>query len=204
MTFRRKICYTTVLEPTASRAWIFQERVLAPRILSFGSSLIWFCPKMQRIDERTGDELWVRCVDLKGTAGAVGFPRSSDIFERWHELVTAYSTRRMTLPSDKLPALSNLAKKIACKASCSSALRMATIYIAGSERLRCRSWMTDITYGGKIRGSFRCVEPRGLLLASLHSTSEVRTTNGFMMRRRGSVRRERNDFAVYLLWQWVT
>lgn len=87
----------------AERAWCFQERLLAPRTLHFG----------------TGDLFW----ECKTKDACESFPNGiSNIFVRddfrlsrkplsdiWHEIVALYSGTKLTYSSDKLIALSGVA-----------------------------------------------------------------------------------------------
>ncbi|KAF2730557.1 HET-domain-containing protein [Polyplosphaeria fusca] len=64
-----------------SRGWIFQERLLSPRVIHFGST-----------------EMYFECNTLSTFT--------------WHRIVEAYCKLRITVPSDKLPALAGLADQM--------------------------------------------------------------------------------------------
>jgi hypothetical protein len=95
--------------PLLSRGWVYQERLLAPRVVHFGRSELRF-------------------EDIKATAQCecgmeVAWPRKeshhrslsvSDIAEvrsHWHEIVGQFSTLNLTFYSDYLPALAGIARQ---------------------------------------------------------------------------------------------
>lgn len=96
--------------PLMHRAWGLQERLLSPRYLHFNRhEMIWECK------EEVGCECGSRSVlkiAMKQSFHA-GFYCLEDIDETWRQLVTAYSMLNLTKESDKLPALSGLAAKVA-------------------------------------------------------------------------------------------
>lgn len=97
--------------PLMRRAWVLQERLLSPRVLYFTRhETIWEC----KIDMQCecGDR------DVKLDWIKFDFRRGFDelevqITEAWHQVVNAYSVLNLTKESDKLPALSGLAAKVA-------------------------------------------------------------------------------------------
>ena len=99
--------------PLSRRAWVFQERCLAKRTLHFTrNELLWECQQMC-------------CSEVfpKGLPATMGPPSSHESVEffnkrihhqrhgNWHQLVKMYSTKRLTYSSDKLLAISGLAKQ---------------------------------------------------------------------------------------------
>ncbi|KAK5195247.1 hypothetical protein LTR99_002513 [Exophiala xenobiotica] len=99
--------------PLNKRAWAFQERCLAKRTLHFTrNELLWECQQMC-------------CSEVfpKGLPANSGPPSSQESVEffakrahhqrhgNWHQLVKMYSPKRLTYSSDKLPAMSGLAKQ---------------------------------------------------------------------------------------------
>ena len=83
-------------EPLASRAWALQESMMSPRILYFGTNKIHFtCPaKMIYEDGTIQKNHW----------------KPSVTFEDWYRIVDMYTERDLSRASDKLPALSGLAR----------------------------------------------------------------------------------------------
>ncbi len=125
-------------EPLRTRGWVLQEEVLATRGLIFSSrELIWRCLCCWARESRPsckgtvatlqelGSDQWGRWRDY--SQGQDGFdllrmwimkadpvpdrtPWQRDIhFDHWYQMVTDFSTRKLTYPLDVLPALSGLA-----------------------------------------------------------------------------------------------
>ncbi|KAI1078310.1 heterokaryon incompatibility protein-domain-containing protein [Whalleya microplaca] len=114
--------------PLLTRGWTLQERELSPRILHFTRMyVIWECheyvcfylrplrpwstPRVQLGDLGNSTYLWrFRCFDRSSRAN-----RSRErnwYFETWRRMVEDYSTRRLTLATDKLPAIAGLADAV--------------------------------------------------------------------------------------------
>jgi hypothetical protein len=105
---------TTV--PLLSRAWVFQERYLAPRTLHFHpSEMVMECKSSI-------------CCECSGLDKVVAISRRnsldskldrSKIFNSWFAVVEEYSRLRITRESDRLPALTGVAtvfqKKLECR-----------------------------------------------------------------------------------------
>jgi hypothetical protein len=109
------------LEPLITRAWVVQERLLAPRICHFTSTeVIWEC-----------NELWA-CERVPGTAleskyylPATNLPSDSfsslsldspnldfDARDCWVGIVSVYSRSNLTRETDRLAAISGIARKM--------------------------------------------------------------------------------------------
>ncbi|KEZ45493.1 hypothetical protein SAPIO_CDS1811 [Scedosporium apiospermum] len=97
--------------PLLTRAWVFQERTLSPRVLHFGKDeMIWECD---------GD-CWCECNE----SNVQSFAPSRQQFRSalrsgtpgvpyiWKQMVSDYSRLSITKESDRLPALSGLAQAI--------------------------------------------------------------------------------------------
>lgn len=119
--------------PLLNRAWAFQERLLAPRVLHFGpQELFWECT--QGLDCECGDVKWARGKDMGGymnrntalelppkishyAALHVGGAKSSfddtkrktKLLARWADMVQEYTQRNLSFASDRLPAMAGLA-----------------------------------------------------------------------------------------------
>jgi Heterokaryon incompatibility protein (HET) len=90
--------------PLLGRGWVFQERLLSPRVLHFGSQeLIWEC----------AESSFCECQDVSDSASTLKKEHSEEIPSEkwWQELVNDYSALNLTFPSDRLPALSGIAKE---------------------------------------------------------------------------------------------
>lgn len=123
-------------EPLVQRSWVVQERLLAPRTLHFGSKQVFwecreasccemhpqgaYCLRGGKDDENGGTQeadrntnhpfLWKQLLDAPNRT------HSSDPYEQlftdWNALVEYYASRELTVPNDKLVALSGLANNM--------------------------------------------------------------------------------------------
>jgi hypothetical protein len=102
--------------PLLTRGWVYQERLLSPRMIHFATNeLVWECL----------EESWCEC-SRPFEQGAGNQQRSeksrhSDLFdeieyvdvcEEWHKIVEKYTTHHLTFKKDTLPALSAVAKRL--------------------------------------------------------------------------------------------
>ncbi|KAL9609954.1 MAG: hypothetical protein Q9167_005306 [Letrouitia subvulpina] len=114
-------------DPLIHRAWAFQERLLASRIIDFRcDEIVWECSQCRwcectKADRQKVDSWRSRfnsmCpkdpVNLNlSTAGRID-PRA--LFQMWNDIVTMYSRMLMTYNSDRLVALSGLAQQVSCQ-----------------------------------------------------------------------------------------
>jgi hypothetical protein len=98
--------------PLLQRAWVFQERVLSPRVVYFTTDGIYYeCMQDSRSDWFTGD--W-----FTGGSG----PESRSMFralpsdgyvDPWRKIIFNYTSLSMSFEKDKLPAISGVAKHVA-------------------------------------------------------------------------------------------
>ena len=104
--------------PLSKRGWVLQERILAPRVLHFSRDQVFF-----ECRTRIACELYDAGVPdtyykyPRGTACA----KVNDAFREkdkaswymmWQNLIQMYSTMSLTYPSDKLAAISGIAKMV--------------------------------------------------------------------------------------------
>lgn len=135
--FTRAADYVTSMidvSPLLSRAWVFQERLLAPRTLHFHyEELIWECNtgiscECSRLTEYTlGDPdgaLDSSTPDqLKTMYSAILRDSSaSQVLDSWLDIVSDYCSLRLTVEKDRLPALAGLSSRVASKMPGSSYL----------------------------------------------------------------------------------
>jgi hypothetical protein len=115
-------------QPLLRRGWVTQERWLCPRMLHFsGNQLFWECSNMVGCEatpesshndlhsnqmsyrfksENESDDTRVgRGIDVRRTE------RRKRLFDQWDKIITQYSGSNLTFESDKLVAISGLAKR---------------------------------------------------------------------------------------------
>jgi hypothetical protein len=134
-------------EPLNQRAWTLQERMLSPRVLSFGSrQLMWECQTARYTDG--GDPQSVYDTGTNRLEPYVFSPLTAATSERspeakslhytWTDTVMDLSTRKITEESDKLPAISGIAQQMH--------LITGDIYLAGLWKASLHfelMWMQD-------------------------------------------------------------
>lgn len=113
--------------PLNSRGWVFQERMLAPRVIHFcRQEIFWECrekfccesfPETLPPSEvfNLGDavplrQLPVELWESSGWHGDEKFPVEDVPYEAWDDVVKAYSKSHFSYPEDKLVAISGVAK----------------------------------------------------------------------------------------------
>jgi hypothetical protein len=110
------------------RAWAYQERFLAPRVLHFGRDQIyWECLSCDFASECFPRGRNAAHLDSLGESlGPFTFDPSLDLNQQWGDIINHYSARNLTYHKDKLDAIAGLAKHL------SDANRGACInYVAG-------------------------------------------------------------------------
>lgn len=100
-----------------SRGWVLQERVLSRRILHFGRrQLFWECKSVEaceaipvpiRMPSGPSESYRVR---FKQSVSLAPGRRLENPYEIWHKMVRLYTKTELSFPSDKLVAISGLAK----------------------------------------------------------------------------------------------
>ncbi|ERF73129.1 hypothetical protein EPUS_09127 [Endocarpon pusillum Z07020] len=96
-------------EPLENRAWALQERTLSPRVLAYGSWQVWWkCCSALLCDGGTVDNFGRKGASLVSLAGDLDQEWS---WEMWEDLVSDYTRRGLSVPSDKLPAFSAIASR---------------------------------------------------------------------------------------------
>ncbi|KAI6806256.1 hypothetical protein KC332_g9390 [Hortaea werneckii] len=108
------------LLPISTRAWTYQERLLARRCLIFGKSeVVWecmqgcrcqCCPAAHTVAPQSDPQL-LPSVLPSGTTGK-RFASSQDAYEFWSNTVWNFSRMQLTRPTDRLPAISAIASVI--------------------------------------------------------------------------------------------
>jgi hypothetical protein len=99
------------------RGWTLQERVLAPRILHFvADQLYWECNKRSLAEgglaSSQQNPLTFSKALMMDFWNEIEQGSLADDLQRWYSIVEEYSKRALTISSDKLPAISGMAKAI--------------------------------------------------------------------------------------------
>lgn len=100
-------------EPLADRAWVLQERCLAPRTLHYATDQMYFecCEEMLSEDgvQYTGR---YHGLDAHKQRDKVHRPNLElRSYRAWYDLIQNYGCRKLSKSSDKLPALAGLARR---------------------------------------------------------------------------------------------
>ena len=114
--------------PLICRAWVVQERLLAPRVLHFGKKqLLWECNELRAcevyprgmrafdplpIDHSTGDKFLKESLTTVLQGGLDNALISSQIHRAWNDLVQYYTKCNLTMSEDKLVAISGIVKRL--------------------------------------------------------------------------------------------
>ena len=97
--------------PLMSRAWALQEHVLCSRILYYTSTeLIFECRTAYRCECMPSPKKFATTPAL--IPNMLSSSKKNRTWATWHRVVAQYTKRRLTIPSDKLPAISGIASKI--------------------------------------------------------------------------------------------
>ncbi|KAI6362793.1 hypothetical protein MCOR25_006115 [Pyricularia grisea] len=108
----------------AMRGWVLQERLLSPRILIFGNRQIyWQCFQTLRSEEGTPMLRPIYDKDIKIPFGRAlkdhhdyqGEDGTKRLLALWNQIVSIYCRAQLTKPTDRLVALSGLAKAFSQK-----------------------------------------------------------------------------------------
>jgi hypothetical protein len=120
-------------EPIDLRAWPLQERFLSPRIIEYGSlQTHWICPTLSTYkspidgfksiivyNKERSDDLFTRALQkiFVIPESITSDKRRQDLLNCWDEMLKIYTHRALTLGTDRLPAISDIAAhfgKILC------------------------------------------------------------------------------------------
>ncbi|OBT69320.1 hypothetical protein VE03_01191 [Pseudogymnoascus sp. 23342-1-I1] len=121
---------TGAIMPLMMRGWVFQERLLSRRFLSFAANeVLWECledvacscstttdgfnhyHQSERNPELEKSAAFPNCPPSKFEFAKIRDLLPEQLWSLWREFVTQYTQRSHTFPSDKLPALAGLAKE---------------------------------------------------------------------------------------------
>ncbi|RMJ18090.1 hypothetical protein CDV36_002225 [Fusarium kuroshium] len=114
--------------PLNKRGWVFQERILAPRIVHFTKDQVfWECHSLEAsevlphgVPDRSPTH-FDKSVGISSTSSNI-----QEVKSRWYELVEEYSQTSLSYPDDRLLAISAVAKRF-----CSTMRLKPPDYLAG-------------------------------------------------------------------------
>ena len=101
--------------PLTSRGWVFQERMLSPRVLHFDrQELIWECTRETMRECKYGTDVTSRWVKMRRTfqLSHLRTLEKGTVHRRWHKAVEQYSLLLLSREHDILPAISGIAKRL--------------------------------------------------------------------------------------------
>ena len=113
--------------PLNLKAWVLQERLLAPRVLHFGSTqLIWECREMECAESHPRGLAPEMAVVQKSRVKSLdaafepdwmshvlhNYPPEMASYRHWNNIVKTYTTCGITKSGDKLIAISGIAKHV--------------------------------------------------------------------------------------------
>lgn len=91
-----------------TRGWVWQENVLASRVIRFGrSGLIWDCRSTESVVLEDGEIPWPLCKGRRETSLETAVQKTP--FRTWRNMVASYTQRELTYRTDTLPAISGAA-----------------------------------------------------------------------------------------------
>jgi hypothetical protein len=90
--------------PLATRGWVYQERLLAPRVLNFSKQLAWECSK-ELLCESVPDRVPAEYIWNYHNAKRAGN------LDNWMDIVQQYTKLQLTFQSDRLIAISGIAQQ---------------------------------------------------------------------------------------------
>jgi hypothetical protein len=102
----------------SDRGWALQERVMAPRIIHFGEHMVyWECHQeilseagLSPNESREYNEMNFNKPTLRQFWNELTQGSFSDELQRWYTCVNEFSKKKLTIGSDKLPAVAGMAK----------------------------------------------------------------------------------------------
>ncbi|KAH7094356.1 heterokaryon incompatibility protein-domain-containing protein [Paraphoma chrysanthemicola] len=97
--------------PLSSRAWALQEHVLSTRIIHYtATELLFECKTSYRCECSPERKSYPTTPSL--IPKAVASKKAHAVWQAWQTIVGKYSSRELTVSTDKLPAISGIASKI--------------------------------------------------------------------------------------------
>ncbi|KAK3369488.1 hypothetical protein B0T24DRAFT_668936 [Lasiosphaeria ovina] len=126
--------------PLLSRGWVLQERLLSPRTLHMTArEIMWECGRRTKSQSHGSVIFYDLQRPFPPPPPEPNHSELSPLWVAWYEVITEYSRLDLSVPSDKLPAISGVAKRMA-------AARPGVQYLAGlwEDSLVCDLWYLDM------------------------------------------------------------
>jgi hypothetical protein len=102
-------------QPLMGRAWVFQERLLARRVLYIcGEEMVWECSSKMKCECLQEEEEVLGISSLKHCFSRIIYNEvnhPSTFIEAWDGLLHRYLLQKLTYQKDRLPAIFGIAKK---------------------------------------------------------------------------------------------
>ncbi|KAF2682599.1 HET-domain-containing protein [Lentithecium fluviatile CBS 122367] len=100
--------------PSLGRGWIYQERLLSPRVLHFGPlELVWECYTCTTCECGESGNLHTDLSNKIEHSQIMGRATTKETFRnRWRNVVQEYSRLDLTFAKDRFPALAGLARQM--------------------------------------------------------------------------------------------
>ena len=93
--------------PLMSRAWVYQERLLAPRVLYFGQELSWECRETSTCECLGAN----RGIKYDHSLSLVPGVSRKKLHMQWQKMVEEFTWLQLSHEEDRLPAFSGLAQQ---------------------------------------------------------------------------------------------
>lgn len=99
--------------PLLHRGWVFQERMLSPRVLHFGSrEMVWECLTCTACECGMSDALDAELSNKGKYTRAMGNTQRYRLKDMWRDMVEQYSKLDHTFTSDRFAAIAGVAKQM--------------------------------------------------------------------------------------------
>lgn len=97
--------------PLRTRAWALQEHVLCSRILHYTThELLFECRLTSSCECRASSRKLPQATTPRLLPNLLITGKKDAYWRTWHTIIQAYTARELTVPADKLPAISGIAK----------------------------------------------------------------------------------------------
>jgi len=200
------------LYPLYTRAWVFQEQTLSPRILHFTSAGVhWEClfsnyAEPEPLRHRDWNDAPVKFSHRQQTANDPASHIESPVeidpaHGKWLELIETYSGRDITFDSDRLPAMSGIAKAYK---SWMGGLTSYEDYVSGMWSHNFFPSLTWYPNRSRLRWKLKRHERTSAYVAPSWSWASVNGPVSFLVRHRGSAWRYTDSLTSESSWQGDT